>query len=150
MLKCPICGFVDSKVLDSRPSETENAIRRRRECDSCHHRFTTYEKIEETPIMVIKKSNIRQPFDREKIMAGLIKACEKRPIPISKIEEIANKVEQTIRNSMKKEINSSEIGEMVMEYLKEVDEIAYVRFASVYRQFKDISVFVKEVNKLLK
>ncbi|HHT38333.1 MAG TPA: transcriptional repressor NrdR [Mollicutes bacterium] len=149
-MKCPDCGYLDTKVLDSRPSEEGNTIRRRRECDSCHYRFTTYEKIEEIPIMVIKKSKIRQPFDRDKIINGLLKACEKRPISIDKIEEIVNKIEQRIRNSMKKEVNSSEIGEMVMGYLKELDEIAYVRFASVYRQFKDINVFVKEMKELLK
>jgi transcriptional repressor NrdR len=149
-MKCPVCGVENSKVLDSRPSEVENAIRRRRECDSCHHRFTTYEKIEEMPIMVIKKNDVRQKFDRDKILNGIIKACEKRPIAISQMEDIAAKVEQDIRNSMKKEILSSEIGEMVMSNLKELDEIAYVRFASVYRQFKDISVFIKEINNLLK
>ena len=150
MLKCPECGYLDSKVLDSRPSEEGNTIRRRRECDKCHHRFTTYEKIEEYPIMVIKKNNVRQPFSREKVMNGLLRACEKRPISVEQIEEVVNQVEQEVKNTLKKEVTSSDIGELVMKYLKELDEIAYVRFASVYRQFKDISVFVKEVNELLK
>jgi len=149
-LKCPECGYLDSKVLDSRPSEEGNTIRRRRECDKCHHRFTTYEKIEEYPIMVIKKNNVRQPFSREKVMNGLLRACEKRPISVEQIEEVVNQVEQELKNTLKKEVTSSDIGELVMKYLKELDEIAYVRFASVYRQFKDISVFVKEVNELLK
>lgn len=149
-MKCPECGYLDSKVLDSRPSEEGNTIRRRRECDKCHHRFTTYEKIEEYPIMVIKKNNVRQPFSREKVMNGLLRACEKRPISVEQIEEVVNQVEQEVKNTLKKEVTSSDIGELVMKYLKELDEIAYVRFASVYRQFKDISVFVKEVNELLK
>jgi transcriptional repressor NrdR len=149
-LKCPECGYLDSKVLDSRPSEEGNTIRRRRECDKCHHRFTTYEKIEEYPIMVVKKNNVRQPFSREKVMNGLLRACEKRPISVEQIEEVVNQVEQELKNTLKKEVTSSDIGELVMKYLKELDEIAYVRFASVYRQFKDISVFVKEVNELLK
>ncbi len=149
-MKCPECGYLDSKVLDSRPSEEGNTIRRRRECDKCHYRFTTYEKIEEYPIMVIKKNNVRQPFSREKIINGLLRACEKRPISIEQIEAVVNQIEQELKNAMKKEVTSSEIGELVMKYLKELDEIAYVRFASVYRQFKDISVFVKEVNELLK
>jgi transcriptional repressor NrdR len=149
-LKCPNCGYIDNKVLDSRSSEDGKAVRRRRECIKCSYRFTTYEKIEDLPIMVIKKSNVIEPFNKEKIVNGLLKACEKRPIPIEKIEEIANKVEQRIRNSMEKEVKTTEIGEMVIEYLKEIDEIAYVRFASVYRQFKDINVFLKEVNDLLK
>ncbi|MFA5696109.1 MAG: transcriptional regulator NrdR [Bacilli bacterium] len=149
-MKCPECGYLDSKVLDSRPSEEGNTIRRRRECDKCHHRFTTYEKIEEYPIMVVKKNNVRQPFSREKVMNGLLRACEKRPISVEQIEEVVNQVEQELKNTLKKEVTSSDIGELVMKYLKELDEIAYVRFASVYRQFKDISVFVKEVNELLK
>ena len=149
-MKCPECGYLDSKVLDSRPSEEGNTIRRRRECDKCHHRFTTYEKIEEYPIMVVKKNNVRQTFSREKVMNGLLRACEKRPISVEQIEEVVNQVEQELKNTLKKEVTSSDIGELVMKYLKELDEIAYVRFASVYRQFKDISVFVKEVNELLK
>ena len=149
-MKCPECGYLDSKVLDSRPSEEGYTIRRRRECYKCHHRFTTYEKIEEYPIMVIKKNNVRQPFSREKVMNGLLRACEKRPISVEQIEEVVNQVEQELKNTLKKEVTSSDIGELVMKYLKELDEIAYVRFASVYRQFKDISVFVKEVNELLK
>ncbi len=149
-MKCPKCGDVDSKVLDSRSSEDGNVVRRRRECYSCSYRFTTYEKIEETPIMVIKKNNERQIFDRDKILNGIIRSCEKRPIPIKEIEELVNKIEQKIRNTMVKEIKSSEIGNLVMKYLKDLDEIAYVRFASVYRSFKDVSGFVKEVEKLKK
>lgn len=149
-MKCPKCGDVDSKVLDSRSSEDGNVVRRRRECYSCSYRFTTYEKIEETPIMVIKKNNERQTFDRDKILNGIIRSCEKRPIPIKEIEELVNKIEQKIRNTMVKEIKSSEIGNLVMKYLKDLDEIAYVRFASVYRSFKDVSGFVKEVEKLKK
>jgi transcriptional repressor NrdR len=149
-MRCPKCGDVDSKVLDSRVSEDGKAIRRRRECYSCNYRFTTYEKVEETPIMVIKKNNERQVFNRDKILRGLIKACEKRPVPIEKIEDVVNKIEQKIRNSMVKEIKSSEIGNLVMKYLKELDEVAYVRFASVYRRFTDVSGFVKEVEKLKK
>jgi transcriptional repressor NrdR len=149
-MRCPKCGDVDSKVLDSRVSEDGKAIRRRRECYSCSYRFTTYEKVEETPIMVVKKNNERQVFNRDKILRGLIKACEKRPVPIEKIEDVVNKIEQKIRNSMVKEIKSSEIGNLVMKYLKELDEVAYVRFASVYRRFTDVSGFVKEVEKLKK
>jgi transcriptional repressor NrdR len=150
LMRCPKCGDVDSKVLDSRVSEDGRAIRRRRECYSCKYRFTTYEKVEETPIMVIKKNNERQSFSRDKILKGLLRACEKRPIPIEKIEDVVNKIEQKIRNSMVKEIKSSEVGNLVMKYLKELDEVAYVRFASVYRRFKDVSGFVKEVEKLKK
>lgn len=149
-MKCPKCGDVDSKVLDSRVSEDGKAIRRRRECYNCSYRFTTYEKVEETPIMVIKKNNERQVFNRDKILRGLIKACEKRPVPIEKIEDVVNKIEQKIRNSMVKEIKSSEIGNLVMKHLKELDEVAYVRFASVYRRFTDVSGFVREVEKLKK
>lgn len=149
-MKCPKCGDADSKVLDSRSSEDGKVIRRRRECYSCNFRFTTYEKVEEIPLMVIKKNNERQIFDRDKILTGIIKSCEKRPISLEKIEEVVNKIEQKIRNSMVKEIKSSEIGNLVMKYLKELDEIAYVRFASVYRRFKNVSGFVKEVEKLKK
>lgn len=149
-MKCPKCGTINSKVLDSRDSEDGKVIRRRRECINCNYRFTTYERIEEIPIMVIKKNNERQPFNRDKILKGLLRACEKRPIPIEKIEEVVNKIEQKIRNSMIKEIKSSEIGNLVMKYLKDLDEVAFVRFASVYRRFKDVSGFVKEVEKLKK
>mgnify|MGYP001465451235 CR=1 FL=1 len=149
-MRCPKCGDVDSKVLDSRVSEDGRAIRRRRECYSCKYRFTTYEKVEEIPIMVVKKNNERQTFNRDKILKGILRACEKRPIPIEKIEEVVNKIEQKIRNSMVKEIKSSEIGNLVMKYLKDLDEVAFVRFASVYRRFQDVSGFVKEVEKLKK
>ena len=149
-MKCPKCGALDSKVLDSRDSEDGKVIRRRRRCINCKYRFTTYERIEEIPIIVIKKNSERQIFNRDKILKGMLKACEKRPVPIEKIEDIANKIELKIRNSMVKEIKSSEIGNLVMKYLKDLDEVAYVRFASVYRSFKDVSGFVKEVEKLKK
>ncbi len=149
-MKCPKCGEFDSKVLDSRSSDDGRVVRRRRECYSCSYRFTTYEKVEETPIMVIKKNNERQVFDRDKILNGILKSCEKRPISVEQIEGIVDKIEQKIRNTMLKEIKSSEIGDYVMKYLKELDEIAYVRFASVYRRFKNVSGFIKEVEKLKK
>lgn len=149
-MKCPKCGEFDSKVLDSRSNDDGRVVRRRRECYNCNYRFTTYEKIEETPIMVIKKNNERQVFDRDKILNGIIKSCEKRPISVEQIEEIVNKIEQKIRNSLVKEIKSSDVGNYVMKYLKELDEVAYVRFASVYRRFKNVSGFVKEVEKLKK
>ena len=148
-MKCPNCGNFDSKVLDSRASEEGNTIRRRRECTKCNYRFTTYEKIEKVPIIVIKKNKARETFSKEKLIKGLLKACEKRPVSIEQIEELVDKVELDIRNSMEKEVSSSKIGEIVMEKLKGLDEIAFVRFASVYRQFKDVSLFVEEINKLL-
>ena len=148
-MRCNICGSEESKVLESRSVEEGKAIRRRRECLKCQHRFTTYEKIEETPIVVVKKNATRQAFNRDKIINGLVRACEKRPVSITVMEKLVSEIEVEISNSMKKEISSTEIGEMVMKKLRFIDEIAYVRFASVYRQFKDIEEFKKELNDLL-
>lgn len=147
-MKCPKCNCPDSKVVDSRPTE-DGSIRRRRECLSCQNRFTTYEVFETTPIVVIKKDGSRQTFDRNKIINGLIKSCEKRPVTLKQIEDIAASVEIAISNSMKKEISSREVGEMIMERLREVDDVAYVRFASVYREFKDIKTFMNEIKRLV-
>ncbi|HLR74529.1 MAG TPA: transcriptional regulator NrdR [Virgibacillus sp.] len=148
-MKCSNCHNKSTKVLDSRPIEEGCAIRRRRECDRCGFRFTTFERIEELPLIVVKKDGTRQEYSREKLIRGLIKACEKRPVPLSKIEEIALSVEKEIRNIGLSEVDSKDIGEMVMERLSDVDEVAYVRFASVYRQFKDISVFLNELKELI-
>ncbi len=148
-MKCPYCGYLDSKVVDSRPAEDGASIRRRRECLSCHKRFTTFEIMETLPIVVIKKDGSRQTFDRDKLLNSMLKSCEKRSVPLAKLEEIVNEIEQSLQNEMEREVPSSRIGEMVMDRLKEVDEVAYVRFASVYRQFKDISTFMTELNKLL-
>ena len=148
-MKCPYCGYSESKVVDSRPTDEEAAIRRRRECEKCGKRFTTYEKIEEMPLIIVKKDGSREVYQRSKMMSGLLKACEKRPISISQIEEIADEIEKELYNSMEKEIDSKKIGEMVMSRLKKIDDVAYVRFASVYRQFKDINTFLEELNKLI-
>ena len=148
-MKCPFCAHLESKVVDSRPAEEGASIRRRRECLSCSKRFTTYETVESLPMVVVKKDGSRQSFDRTKVMAGLIRACEKRPVSYQTLEEMAIEIEQVLQNKMEREINSSEIGELVMERLKKVDEVAYVRFASVYRQFKDINTFMSELTKLL-
>lgn len=147
-MKCPYCGYGDSKVVDSRPTE-ETAIRRRRECERCAKRFTTYEKIEEVPLVIVKKDNSREVYQRSKIINGLLKACEKRPVSIKKIEELVDEIEKELYNSMEKEIESKKIGEMVMQRLKKLDDVAYVRFASVYRQFKDLNTFIEELNKLI-
>ncbi len=149
-MHCIKCGCEESKVVDSRSIEEGNSIRRRRECLNCKYRFTTYEKIEYTPIIVIKKNGVRQQFDRQKIINGIVRSCEKRPVSMEVIEEMVDQIEMELHNSLEKEIESSKIGEMVIEKLKGIDEIAYVRFASVYRQFKDINEFKKELNKLLK
>ena len=149
-MHCLKCGCEESKVVDSRMVEESNSIRRRRECLDCKYRFTTYERIEYTPIMVIKKNGVRQQFDRDKIINGMIRSCEKRPVSTQTIEKAVDEIEAELNNNMVREIDSTEIGEMVIKKLKELDEIAYVRFASVYRQFKDISEFKKEINKLLK
>lgn len=141
-MKCIYCGFLDSKVIDSRSTDEGSAIRRRRECLSCARRFTTYETIESAPILVIKNGGNRQPFDPQKIKRGIIKACEKRPVPIQKIDEVVQDIEKQIYNSLEQEVASSKIGEMVMTRLKALDEVAYIRFASVYRQFKDVTTFV--------
>ena len=148
-MKCPFCAYLESKVVDSRPADEGASIRRRRGCLSCHKRFTTYETMESLPLMVVKKDGSRQSFDRNKVMNGLIRACEKRPVSFSTMEEIVNEIEQTLQNEMEREVSSAEIGELVMERLKKVDEVSYVRFASVYRQFKDINTFMRELNKLL-
>ena len=142
-MKCIYCGHEESKVLDSRSTDETNSIRRRRECLKCGRRFTTYETIETTPILVIKNDGSRQPFDRNKIINGLIKACEKRPVSLGQIESVAMEIEKNLQNKLRQEVKSSEIGEMVMSALKELDEVAYVRFASVYRQFKDLTSFKK-------
>lgn len=148
-MKCPYCAHLESKVVDSRPAEEGASIRRRRECLACHKRFTTYETMETLPLMVIKKDGSRQSFDRNKVMGGLIRACEKRPVSYHTLEEMASEIEQVLQNKMEREVSSAEIGELVMDRLKKVDEVAYVRFASVYRQFKDINTFMHELNKLL-
>ena len=148
-MKCPFCGNLESKVVDSRPSDEGASIRRRRECLECHKRFTTYETMESLPLVVIKKDGSRQTFDKDKLLGSMLKACEKRSVPMAKLEEIAGEIEQALQNDMEREVSSSVIGELVMEKLKDVDEVAYVRFASVYRQFKDINTFMSELNKLL-
>ena len=148
-MKCPFCGHPESKVVDSRPADEGASIRRRRECLDCHKRFTTYETMESLPLVVIKKDGSRQTFDKTKLLNGMIRACEKRPVSFGTLEGIADEIEQTLQNEMNREIPSARIGELVMERLKKVDEVAYVRFASVYRQFKDISTFMAELNKLL-
>ena len=149
-MRCPFCSYSESKVVDSRPAEEGATIRRRRECLSCAKRFTTYEIMERLPLIVVKKDGSRQTFDRQKLINGLLKACEKRPITIAALQGIADEIELELLNSLEREIKTSEVGEMVMKRLKTLDEIAYVRFASVYRQFKDINTFMQELNKLLK
>ena len=148
-MKCPYCGYKESKVIDSRPAEEGSSIRRRRECLSCMRRFTTYETVESLPMVVIKKDGSRQSFDKRKVLNGMIRACEKRPVPFEVLEQKADEIESSFLNSLMGEVTSTEIGEKVMEELKAIDEVAYVRFASVYRQFKDIDTFMKELNKLL-
>lgn len=149
-MKCMYCGHTDSKVIDSRPSEDGTAIRRRRECNNCGRRFTTYETVETTPILVVKTNGNRQTFDANKLKNGIIKSCEKRPVPMWKIDELVENIQKSIYNSLEQEVTSKKLGEMVMEGLKDIDEVAYVRFASVYRSFKDISTFMKELEKLQK
>ncbi|OPJ59096.1 transcriptional regulator NrdR [Clostridium oryzae] len=148
-MKCPYCGYEESKVVDSRSTEDNISIRRRRECLKCAKRYTTYEKIEDLPILVIKKDSSREFFDKSKIVNGLIKACEKRPVSRKQIESISEEIEKNISNQMLTEVKSDYIGEMVMDSLKNVDEVSYVRFASVYRQFKDVNTFIDEVKKLM-
>jgi len=149
-MRCPYCGYLDSKVLDSRPADDGNAIRRRRECIECCRRFTTYEKVDEIPLVVVKKDGRREVFDRNKVLGGIIKACEKRPISVNQMEEMADDIEKELKNRMENEVSSEQIGEMLMDKLRDVDEVAYVRFASVYRQFKDVNSFMDELDKLLK
>ena len=148
-MKCPYCGYSESKVIDSRPADENSSIRRRRECLSCGKRFTTYETVESLPMVVVKKDGSRQSFDRRKVLGGMIRACEKRPVPLAELEKIAEEIEQDLQNSMEREISTEAIGEKVMERLRNVDQVAHVRFASVYRQFKDIDTFMTELNKLL-
>ena len=148
-MKCPYCGYKESKVVDSRPADESSSIRRRRECLACEKRFTTYETVESLPMVVIKKDGSRQSFDRQKMLRGMIRACEKRPVTLAELERIADEIEQELQNSMEREIRTEIIGEKVMERLRKVDQVAYVRFASVYRQFKDIDTFMAELNKLL-
>lgn len=144
-MKCPYCRSKNDKVVDSRTIRSNQAVRRRRECLRCHKRYTTYEYIEEIPIMVIKTDSRREPFDRQKVLSGLVKACEKRPISVEKLEGIVGKIELFLQNKLMKEVKSKVIGEMVMKHLHNLDEVAYVRFASVYRQFRDVSQFMKEL-----
>lgn len=148
-MKCPFCNKENIKVIDSRPAEENNSIRRRRQCDECGRRFTTYEKIESIPLIVIKKDNNREPYDREKIAMGIIRSCHKRPISMDQINEFVDEIENAIFNMEEREISSSRIGEMVMDRLKDFDSVAYVRFASVYREFKDVNTFMDELKKLL-
>jgi transcriptional repressor NrdR len=148
-MRCPFCGYSESKVVDSRPADEGATIRRRRECLSCQKRFTTYEIMERLPLVVIKRDGSRQPFDKMKLLNGMLKACEKRQVPLQVLEGIANEIEQELQNSLEREVGSTKIGELVMKRLKDVDEVAYVRFASVYRSFKDASTFMEEISRLL-
>ncbi len=148
-MKCPFCSYEESKVIDSRPTDEGQRIRRRRECLNCGKRFTTYEIIESLPIIVIKKDKSRETFNRDKLMTGLLRACEKRPVSIDTLDAMIDEIEVVLQNSLDREVSSEKIGELVMEKLKKIDEVAYVRFASVYRQFKDINTFMRELNKLL-
>ncbi len=148
-MKCPYCGYTDAKVIDSRPAEDGERIRRRRECLQCAKRYTTYEIIETVPLVVVKKDNSREAFDRQKLLTGLMKACEKRPVSIEQLETSINNIEQELQNTLEKEVTSLEIGELAMRELKQIDEVAYVRFASVYRQFSDINTFMDELKALL-
>ena len=147
-MKCPYCGFQESKVVDSRPAD-DGSIRRRRECLQCERRFTTYETVESLPMVVIKKDGSRQSFDRSKVLRGIQRSCEKRPVPVAEMERMTTEIEQELQNNLEREISTERVGGMVMDKLKKADEVAYVRFASVYRQFKDINTFMSELNKLL-
>lgn len=148
-MKCPFCSSLESKVIDSRPTDDGHVIRRRRECIICSQRFTTYEKIEEIPIIIVKKDGTRESYNRMKVMNGIISACEKRPVSMEQMERLIDQIETRMHTSMEKEVHSELIGELVMSGLKDLDEVAYVRFASVYRQFKDINTFINELTKLL-
>jgi transcriptional repressor NrdR len=148
-MRCPACQYIGTRVLDSRPSHEGRSIRRRRECESCNYRFTTFETVEEMPLIVVKKDGSRQEFNRDKIVRGLIRACEKRLVPIEDLEDIVNQVERELRGNGKSEVDSQEVGELVMEKLAILDDVAYVRFASVYREFKDINVFITELTDLI-
>ena len=148
-MKCPFCNFPDSKVVDSRPTDEGTSIRRRRECLKCGKRFTTYETVERLPLMLVKRDGTRQPYSREKLLSGVLKACEKRPVPRQRLEQLVDKVEQKLFGTLETEVSSKTIGEIVMEELRGIDEVAYVRFASVYRQFKDINTFMEELKSVL-
>ena len=147
-MKCPFCGYADSKVIDSRPAEDGTTIRRRRECLDCQKRFTTYEVVERMPLVVIKRDGSRESFDKVKIINGIVRACQKRPVSMAQIEDVADDIEQELRGQLESEVHSERIGELVMGRLKDLDEVAYVRFASVYRSFKDINTFMEELTKL--
>ena len=147
-MKCPYCGQIESKVVDSRPAEDGGSIRRRRECLACGKRFTTYETVETLPLIVIKKDGSRQSFEKDKVLKGIIHACAQRPVTMETMERIANEVEQEVQNSMSREVSANKIGELVMDKLKATDQVSYVRFASVYRQFRDIDSFIEELNRL--
>lgn len=149
-MKCPSCHHNGTRVVDSRPADEMKAIRRRRECEACGYRFTTFEKVEETPLIVVKKDGSREEFSREKVLKGVIRACEKRPVPLEVLEELVFNIEKDLRRIGNSEVKSEDVGEMVMDRLANIDEVAYVRFASVYRQFKDITVFIDELKDLLK
>ena len=149
-MKCPFCGYLESKVIDSRSTEESNAIRRRRECSKCNKRYTTYEKVEDIPLLVVKKNSTREYFDKNKIINGILIAAQKRPVSRNQIEKISEDIEKQLSNSMVTEVRSQEIGEMIMDRLKDIDEVSYVRFASVYRQFKDINTFMEETESLMK
>lgn len=148
-MKCPFCGYSESKVIDSRPAEEGATIRRRRECLACQRRFTTYEIVERLPLVVIKRDGSRQSFDKVKLINGMVRACEKRPVTLAQLEKIADEIEQDLQSGLEREVKTVDIGEMVMSRLKDIDEVAYVRFASVYRSFKDINTFMEELTKLL-
>ena len=148
-MKCPFCNYENTKVIDSRPADDNSSIRRRRQCDACGKRFTTYEKVETIPLIVIKKDDNREPYDRDKIQGGILRSCHKRPVSANQITELIEEIETQIFNMEEKEISSSTIGEIVMDKLKDVDQVAYVRFASVYREFKDVNTFMNEIKKIL-
>ena len=148
-MKCPKCGYTESKVIDSRPTDEGERIRRRRECLNCQKRFTTYEIVESLPIIVIKKDKSREVFNRDKLLNGLLRACEKRPVSLEKLENMIDEIEVVLQNSLDREVSSDKIGELVMDKLKDVDQVAYVRFASVYREFKDVNTFMHEIKKIL-
>ncbi len=149
-MKCPFCGYLEDKVVDSREARDGHSIRRRRECLHCNRRFTSYERIDEIPYMVVKKDGRREPFDRQKVMAGIMRACEKRPVPAAKLESIVNSVEKYVQESPERERPTTRIGEMIMKRLKELDKVAYVRFASVYLEFEDVTEFMSELKNLVK
>lgn len=148
-MKCPYCGYTESKVVDSRPTDEGGRIRRRRECMRCQKRFTTYEEVETLPLVVVKKDESRQAFDRRKVLGGMLRACEKRPVPLSVLEQAVDEIESALQGAFEREVTSQRVGELAMEKLRDIDEVAYVRFASVYRQFQDINTFMEELRRLL-